>query len=88
MINPDAPKANTGTPIQTAPQVPTPAVTGETPDQRIERENRAAKAIREILVQEHCTITVPVLDISSGRVFPKPQVMALDLPVAAPAAAQ
>jgi len=61
---------------------------GETEAERDARIDRATLAIREILKKETCTIMVPTLDISSGRVFPKVEVVALQLPAQAPAAAQ
>jgi hypothetical protein len=41
----------------------------ETDEQRQERVDRANKAIREVLKAENCILTVPSLDISTGRVF-------------------
>lgn len=63
----------------TPPTKGTPNVS-ETDEQREERVNRANQAIREILKKENCILMVPVLDISTGRVFPKIQVVAQQLP--------
>ncbi len=51
------------------PEVPAKETVQETDEQRQARVNRCNQAIREALKADNCILTVPSLDISSGRVF-------------------
>ncbi len=56
----------------------------ETDEARQARVDRAGGAIRQVLQAESCVLTVPTLDISTGRVFARIEIFAG--PLAAPAA--
>ncbi len=58
------------------------ALVSEAAEERKARVDRANQAIREILTAEHCVLTVPKLDISTGRVFAEIVLLAQALPQA------
>lgn len=57
----------------------TPKPQPQTEEQKADQQARvekASEAIKAILVEHRCILTVPTLDISTGRVFPQIQLRA------------
>ena len=79
------PPALTRTPRTPAPPstprpVPTPQPIKETNEQKQSRVEAANKALKALCDQYHVSFHVPSLDISSGKIWPVIQLIALDLP--------
>jgi hypothetical protein len=63
--------------IETVPTpTPTAAFVPETEDARDARAQACGKELRDLLKKYNCAITVPTLDISTGRIWPKVEIFA------------
>ena len=67
-------------PKKKQPQADSAPVLKETNEQKQARVEAANKALKALCEQYHVAFHVPTLDISSGKIWPTIQLLALDLP--------
>lgn len=68
--------ANAKTVVEKAATGPSPATETANEDEQQQRAALCNKELAELMLKHNCVLTVPTLDISTGRIWPRIQVFA------------